>query len=107
MDMISGRFILLGSRKNSGDDPPNASENSIAAELRALSNSTPGCRVVVGQLVEHPQAREVIEIFKKHGLRGGAFWCIYSDRADRDINTFVELVLSEDSASIESAKRHG
>lgn len=105
MDLVSGRFIVLASRENLVENSSRSAGDSIAAELQALSNKTPGCRVVVGQLMEHPRAKEVIEIFKKHGLRDGAFWCIYSDRADRDIERFVRLVLSEDKAAIEIAKR--
>lgn len=111
---VGGRLIIRATGTQikviSHPENPVARQTKPVAEFKtndlyALGDNTPGCQNVLRALCQHPEdALKVIEIFKKHGLRNGAFWCIYSDLANRDIKKFIELVVSENKRAIEHGK---
>jgi hypothetical protein len=104
--VCGGRKLLVTSGSKVAPGKAGQSADEATAELRSLADTTIGCQNVIRALARQPEAARVTEIFKRHGLRGGAFWAIYSDLANNDIRRFVELVLSEQPRVIEYAKRY-
>lgn len=78
-------------------------ENAIA-----LSQGNPGAATVLGKLSERSttKADEVMQALDKLNIFGPQIWIAYKDYAEKDLDVFIDSVLSSDSELITMCSRN-